>query len=91
MDLVPASPVAPVGDTARDLLARIVDAVTNPIFVKDDAHRIVLVNDAFCAILGRPREELVGRTDFDFVPAEEARVFQAKAQNRSRNRRARRM
>jgi PAS domain S-box-containing protein len=80
MDPVPASPVGPLPDqnVARDLLARIVDAVTNPIFVKDEQHRLVVVNDAFCALLGRTRADIVGRTDFDFVPAEEARIFQAK-------------
>jgi PAS domain S-box-containing protein len=80
MDPVPASPPGPLPDrdVARDLLARIVDAVTNPIFVKDEQHRLVVINDAFCALLGRPRADIVGRTDFDFVPAEEARIFQAK-------------
>ncbi|MGH6928670.1 MAG: two-component system sensor histidine kinase NtrB [Dongiaceae bacterium] len=75
-----ASPVGPLPapNVARDLLARIVDAVTNPIFVKDEQHRVVVVNDAFGALLGRSRDEIVGRTDFDFVPAEEARIFQAK-------------
>ena len=64
--------------TAHDFVDHIVDAITNPLFVKDEAHRLVLVNDAFCSILGRPRAQIVGRTDFDFVPAEEARLFQAK-------------
>jgi PAS domain S-box-containing protein len=80
MEPVSVPPVGPLPDAAvaRDLLARIVDAVTNPIFVKDEQHRLVVVNDAFCALLGRSRADIVGRTDFDFVPAEEARVFQAK-------------
>jgi PAS domain S-box-containing protein len=83
MDSVPAPPLGPLPnvDVARDLSARIVDAVTNvtnPIFVKDEQHRLVVVNDAFGALLGRQRAEIVGRTDFDFVPAEEARIFQAK-------------
>jgi PAS domain S-box-containing protein len=80
MEPAPASPIGPLLDpgVARDLLARIVDAVTNPVFVKDEQHRLVVVNDAFCALLGRDRADIVGRTDFDFVPPEEARVFQAK-------------
>src|SRR5262245_12801255 len=64
--------------TAHDFVGHIVDAITNPLFVKDEAHCLVLVNDAFCGILGRAREQIIGRTDFDFVPPEEARVFQAK-------------
>jgi len=79
MDPKPAAPAAPLPDLAASgVIARIVDAVANPVFVKDEQHRLVFVNDAFSAMLGRPREAIVGRTDFDFVPAEEARVFQAK-------------
>jgi PAS domain S-box-containing protein len=58
-----------------DVLACIVNAITNPVFVKDEQHRFVLVNDAFGAFLGRARADLLGRSDFDFVPAEEARIF----------------
>ncbi len=72
-----ADPLPDLGG-AHGVLAHIVDAITNPLFVKDERHRLVLVNDAFCGILGRTHEQLIGRTDFDFVPAEEARVFQAK-------------
>mgnify|MGYP003693820921 CR=1 FL=1 len=47
--------------------------------MKDEQHRLVVVNDAFCAASRpRTRAELIGRTDFDFVPAEQARIFQAK-------------
>jgi len=65
-------------DGKHDVLAHIVDAITNPLFVKDEQHRLVVVNDAFCALIGRPRANIIGCTDFDFVPAEEARLFQAK-------------
>jgi PAS domain S-box-containing protein len=65
-------------DGKHDVLKHIVDAITNPLFVKDEQHRLVVVNDAFCALLGRPRASIIGCTDFDFVPAEEARLFQAK-------------
>src|SRR5262245_40518274 len=65
-------------DGKHDVLAHIVDAITNPLFVKDEQHRLVVVNDAFCALLGRTRANILGRTDFDFVPAEEARIYQAK-------------
>ncbi len=34
----------------------------NPIFVKDDQCRLLLVNDAFCNIFGMSKEEIIGRT-----------------------------
>jgi PAS domain S-box-containing protein len=39
------------------------------------AHRWVLVNRAFCTLLRKRPDELLGRSDFDFFPPEEASVF----------------
>ena len=61
--------------TAREVLAKLVDAVPDPIFVKDDAHQFLLVNDAAAAFLEQPREALLGKSDHDFIPKEEADVF----------------
>jgi PAS domain S-box-containing protein len=58
-----------------ELLARLLDAVADPIFVKDRGHRFVFVNAALCALVGRPREELLGRSDYDFFPKAQADVF----------------
>jgi PAS domain S-box-containing protein len=59
---------------ARSFLERLVNAVADPIFVKDREHRMLFVNDAHCALLGRPREELLGRTALDLFPTEQAKV-----------------
>jgi PAS domain S-box-containing protein len=66
------------GGGAGSLLANLVNAIPSPVFVKDRQFRFVLVNDAMCAMMGRARSDLIGRSDFDFVPAEEARSFQAR-------------
>jgi len=60
---------------AGEFLANVVNAIPNPVFVKDEQYRFVFFNDAFCTVMGRERDELLGRTDFDFVPPDEARVF----------------
>jgi PAS domain S-box-containing protein len=59
----------------RHFLDAIVDSVADPIFVKDDEHRWVVLNRAMEALFGRSREELLGKSDFEFFPEEEARVF----------------
>jgi len=56
-------------------LEKIVDTVGDPIFVKDRQHRLVLVNDALCRLLGHGRDEILGKTDYDFMPKEEVDVF----------------
>src|SRR4029079_5826659 len=60
-----------------DALRGIINVVPHPIFVKDERHRFVVVNQAMCDLMGRSYDELVGRTDADFVPAEQAEVFLA--------------
>lgn len=72
-----AAPASGVRDPrdARAFFERILNSVADPIFVKDRGHRMLLVNDALCALIGRPREEILGRTDGDYLPAEQAEVF----------------
>ncbi|HET7714080.1 MAG TPA: GGDEF domain-containing protein [Bauldia sp.] len=58
-------------------LRGIIDAVPNAVFVKDRDSRFLVVNRAMCRLMGRTFDELVGRFDTDFVPAEQAAVFRA--------------
>ncbi len=58
-----------------EALQTIIDVVASPIFVKDREHRWVLLNDAMCKFMGLPKEKLIGKSDFDTVPAEQAEVF----------------
>ncbi|HUZ06494.1 MAG TPA: PAS domain S-box protein, partial [Candidatus Paceibacterota bacterium] len=50
---------------SRNFLDRIINTVSDPIFVKDRQHRGVLVNEAFCHLMGVKREELLGKSDHD--------------------------
>jgi diguanylate cyclase (GGDEF)-like protein/PAS domain S-box-containing protein len=63
---------------SAEALQQIIDAVPNPIFVKDREHRWVILNKALVHLLGRPQEELLGKSDFDVFPREQAAVFWAK-------------
>ena len=65
----------PASGRARPFVEALLDALPNPVFVKDEQHRWVLLNDLFCEFMGHPREELLGKSDYDFFPKEEADVF----------------
>lgn len=54
---------------------QLINAIPDPVFVKDRQHRWLRLNDAFCAMVGYPREMMVGKSDYDFFPAEQAAVF----------------
>jgi PAS domain S-box-containing protein len=56
-------------------LESIINTIADPIFVKDRRHRWVMLNDACCRFMGFAREQLIGKSDYDFFPAAEADVF----------------
>ena len=60
---------------AKEYLEKIINAVADPIFVKDQEHRWVLYNSAFLAFIGRKAGELQGKSDYDFFPREQADIF----------------
>ncbi|WP_448873942.1 Cache 3/Cache 2 fusion domain-containing protein [Desulfobulbus propionicus] len=65
---------------SREYLDEIINSLGDPLFVKDDQHRWVLVNNALCDFMGHGRDELLGRSDYDYFPKEQADVFWAKDQ-----------
>jgi PAS domain S-box-containing protein len=62
-------------ENAHRYLDDVIDSVADPIFVKDAEHRWVLLNNAFCDFVGRKRDELLGKSDYDFFPRSQADVF----------------
>ena len=52
---------------ATELLSITLETAEDPIFVKDREHRFVLLNDAFCKLLGVEPEALIGKTDLDLA------------------------
>ena len=56
-------------------LNNIIDAVADPILVKDSALRFVLVNQALCDFTGISRERFIGRTDADLFDPAQVAVF----------------
>jgi PAS domain S-box-containing protein len=60
---------------SRDYLNKIINSIGDPIFVKDRNHRFGLVNDVLCNLMGHLREDIIGRTDHDFFPKDQADVF----------------
>lgn len=51
------------------------NAIGDPVFVKDKKHLFVAGNDAFWKHMGHPSYEVIGKRDSDFSPADEVKVF----------------
>ncbi|ALC17343.1 PAS/PAC sensor signal transduction histidine kinase [Desulfuromonas soudanensis] len=60
--------------TQLNFLSTLMDELPSPVFFKDTAGRFLGCNRAFEDFLGRSRDEIIGRTTFDLVPEEEARI-----------------
>ncbi|OPY72875.1 MAG: Blue-light-activated protein [Syntrophorhabdus sp. PtaU1.Bin050] len=56
-------------------LKDIINCIGNPIFLKDQQHRYVFANDTACEVVGIPREYILGKTDYELFPKEQADVF----------------
>ncbi len=66
-----------LGSTAQSFLQEVVSAIPDPVFVKDSQHRWIFLNDALCEFMGYQREQLLGHSDYEFFPADQADVFWA--------------
>lgn len=57
------------------LLQAVIDALDDPIFVKDLEHRWIACNQAGSTLLGVPREGIIGHSDPEYFPPEQVEVF----------------
>jgi PAS domain S-box-containing protein len=62
-------------EKSEKYLDNIINGIGDPVFVKDDKSRLLLVNDAFCKIFNLSRDKLIGRTLAKEVPQEERESF----------------
>jgi PAS domain S-box-containing protein len=60
-----------------DALLQILDMLPTSIFIKDENLNFVFSNDAHCKIIGSEAEKLLGLSDADFYPENQAREFMA--------------
>ncbi len=57
----------------RDLLQALIDNIPDSIYFKDDKNRFVRVNKTKAEHSGTTPENMIGKTDFDFLPKKEAK------------------
>jgi two-component system, cell cycle sensor histidine kinase and response regulator CckA len=60
---------------STEYLNRIINCIGDPLFVKDRRHAFVLINEAFCHLAGKRREELIGITIDELLPKKQAELI----------------
>ena len=53
----------------------VINAIADPLFVKDEKHRLIVVNDAMSSFMGLRSEDIIGKSDDEIFPEEEVEVF----------------
>jgi two-component system cell cycle sensor histidine kinase/response regulator CckA len=54
---------------------RILNALPDPVFVKDRDHRWIFLNDACCTFWRCGRAQIIGKSDYDVFPREQADLY----------------
>lgn len=60
---------------SKEFLQQVIDTIADPIFVKNEKHQWVVLNEAYCRFIGYPDTLLIEKSEFDFFPKHEAKVF----------------
>lgn len=60
---------------SSNYLNKLINTIPEPVFVKDENHNWVLINKALCDFLGTDINDMLGKSDYDFFPKEQADIF----------------
>ncbi|WP_242043286.1 CHASE2 domain-containing protein [Leptolyngbya sp. FACHB-671] len=60
---------------SKEFLQSVINTIPDPIFVKDNHHRWIVLNEAYCRLIGQPLQALLERSDSDFFSEKQAIAF----------------
>ncbi len=60
---------------SKEFLQKVINTIADPIFVKNQKHQWLILNQAYCKFIGYPLETLIEKSDYDFFPKHEANNF----------------
>ncbi|MEH2409473.1 CHASE2 domain-containing protein [Nostoc sp.] len=60
---------------SKEFLHDVINTIPDPIFVKNEQHQWIVLNEAYCRFIGYPNKLLIEKSDYDFFSKHEADVF----------------
>lgn len=60
---------------SKEFLHHVINTIPDPIFVKNEQHQWIVLNEAYCRFIGYPNKFLIEKSDYDLFPKHEADVF----------------
>ncbi|PAX53227.1 CHASE2 domain-containing protein [Brunnivagina elsteri] len=62
---------------SKEFLDQVINTIADPVFVKNKKHKWIVLNEAYCNLIGYRKEELLEKSDYDFFPKHQADAFRA--------------
>ena len=62
-------------EVSKNFLHEILDAIPSPLFVKNRSHQWVLANSAYLKLISKNNEQVLGKTEFDFLDKKDAQKY----------------
>jgi diguanylate cyclase (GGDEF)-like protein/PAS domain S-box-containing protein len=62
---------------SKEFLHEVINTIPDPIFVKNNKHELIVLNNAYCQFIGYPKIMLLGKLSDDFFPKQQADAFRA--------------
>ncbi|MBD2292172.1 CHASE2 domain-containing protein [Anabaena sphaerica FACHB-251] len=60
---------------SQEFLHQVINTISDPIFVKNEQHQWVVLNEAYCRFIGYPYNLLMQKSEYDIFPQYQADVF----------------
>lgn len=60
---------------SKEFLQTVINTIPDPVFVKNQEHRYIILNQAYCQFAGYPLETLMKKSDYEIFPQHEAEIF----------------
>ncbi|MEA5513711.1 CHASE2 domain-containing protein [Nodularia sp. UHCC 0506] len=65
---------------SKEFLQQVINKIADPIFVKNKQYQWIVLNEAYCQLIGYPNSVLLEKSDYDFFAKHEANVFRQQDQ-----------
>ncbi|BAZ41759.1 diguanylate cyclase with PAS/PAC and Chase2 sensors [Calothrix sp. NIES-4101] len=62
---------------SKEFLHQVINTIPDPVFVKNNKHEWIVLNEAYCDFIGYPKEVLLEKSDYNFFPKHQADTFRA--------------
>jgi diguanylate cyclase (GGDEF)-like protein/PAS domain S-box-containing protein len=60
---------------STEFLSSVINTIPDPIYVKNKNHHKIVINEAYCKLVGYPINTLMSKSDYELFPQQEADVF----------------